>query len=83
MGFSSQEYWSGLPFPAPGDLPCPGTKPASLESPALAGGWILYHCAPPGRPTVSDVETNYQQESQPRGQDGFVFFNLNGHLDDT
>ena len=36
-GFSSQEYWSGLPFPAPGDLPDPGIEPASLVSPALAG----------------------------------------------
>jgi len=27
MGFSSQEYWSGLPFPFPGDLPDPGIKP--------------------------------------------------------
>jgi len=34
MGFSRQEYWSGLPFPSPGDLPGPGIKPAS---PALAG----------------------------------------------
>ena len=33
MGFPSQEYWSGFPFPSPGDLPNPGTKP---ESPALA-----------------------------------------------
>ena len=29
MGFSSQEYWSGLPFPSPGDLPDPGTEPRS------------------------------------------------------
>ena len=34
MGFPRQEYWSGLPFPSPGDLPHPGIK---LESPALAG----------------------------------------------
>ena len=34
MGFSSQEYWSGLPFPSPGDLPDPWIKP---ESPSLAG----------------------------------------------
>ena len=27
MGISRQEYWSGLPFPSPGDLPNPGTKP--------------------------------------------------------
>ena len=36
-GFSRQEYWSGLPFPSPGDLPNPGTKPVSPASPALAG----------------------------------------------
>ena len=29
MGFSRQEYWSGLPFPSPGDLPDPGNKPGS------------------------------------------------------
>ena len=34
MGFSRQEYWSGLPFP-PGDLPSPGTEPMSPVSPAL------------------------------------------------
>ena len=37
MGFSRQEYWSGLPFPLPGDCPHPSIKPASLTSPALAG----------------------------------------------
>jgi len=37
MGFPWQEYWSGLPFPTPGDLPDPGIKPAS---PALAGGFF-------------------------------------------
>ena len=30
MGFSRQEYWSGFPFPSPGDLPDPGIKPESL-----------------------------------------------------
>ena len=35
-GFSWQEYWSRLPFPPPGDLPNPGIKPASPESPAMA-----------------------------------------------
>ena len=47
MGFSRQKYWSGLPFPSPGDLPDPGTEPGSVTSPALAR-WVLYHCAPPG-----------------------------------
>ena len=35
MGFSRQEYWSGLPFPSPGDLPDPGIEPTSLTFPAL------------------------------------------------
>ena len=37
MGFSRQEYWSGLPCPPTGDLPEPGIEPASLMSPALVG----------------------------------------------
>ena len=37
-GFSRQGYWSGLPFPSPGDLPDPGIEPVSLVSPALPGG---------------------------------------------
>ena len=40
MGFSRQEYWSGLPCPPPGDLPNLGIKPASLMSPALADGFF-------------------------------------------
>ena len=37
MGFSRQEYWSGLPFPSPGDLPNPGIEPGSpaLQADAL------------------------------------------------
>ena len=38
MGFSRQESWRGWPFPPPGGLPAPGIKPASLMSPAWAGG---------------------------------------------
>ena len=38
--FSRQEYWGGLPFPSPGDLPDPGIKPMSLKSPALASGFF-------------------------------------------
>ena len=34
MGFSRQEYWSGLPFPSPGDLPDPGIEPRSPTSQA-------------------------------------------------
>ena len=38
--FSREEYWSGLPCPAPGDLLDPGMEPMSLKSPALAGGFF-------------------------------------------
>ena len=41
MGFSRQEYWSGLPCPPPRDLPDPGIKPTSLKSPALADGFCI------------------------------------------
>ena len=41
-GFPRQEYWSGLPFPSPGDLPDSGIKPTS---PALAAGWVHYYWA--------------------------------------
>ena len=37
MGFPKQEYWSGLPFPSPGDIPNPGIEPTFSESPVLAG----------------------------------------------
>ena len=40
MGLSRQEYWSGLPFPSPGDLPDPGIKPTLLMSVAVAGGFF-------------------------------------------
>ena len=40
MGFSRQEYWSGLPCPPPGDIPDPGIEPESLVSPALAA-WLF------------------------------------------
>ena len=43
MEFSRQEYWSGLPFPPPGDLPNPGTEPVSLLSPALATYHSYHH----------------------------------------
>ena len=44
VGFFRQEYWSGLPFPSPGDLPDPGVEP---QSPALAGGFFTTE--PPGK----------------------------------
>ena len=50
MGFSRQEYWSGLPFPSAGDLPNPGIKPASPVSIALGGGFFT--TTPPGKPNM-------------------------------
>ena len=44
IGFSRQEYWSELPFPPPGDVPEPGTKP---RSPALQSDSL--QCKPPGK----------------------------------
>ena len=70
-GFSRQEYWGGLRFPPPGDLPHPGIEPGSLPSPALAGGfftmtttweaqiYLHYHVSP-------------HQEGSPEGQ-GLLF----------
>ena len=40
MEFSRKEYWSGLPFPTPGDLPDLRTEPSTLASPALADGFL-------------------------------------------
>ena len=47
MGFPRHEYWSGLPFPTPEDLPHPGIEPPSFVSPALAGGFFT--TGPPGK----------------------------------
>ena len=47
MRFSRQGYWSGLPFPSPGDLPNPGIEPGS---PALQADTLLSE--PPGKPPI-------------------------------
>ena len=51
MGFSRQEYWSGLPFPSPGDLPDPGIEPRSptLQADALPS-------EPPGKPHTKEAK---------------------------
>ena len=48
MESSRQEYWDGLPFPSPEDLPDPGIKPTA---PALAGGFLT--SPPPGKPCLN------------------------------
>ena len=56
MGFPRQEYWSGLPFPPPEDLPNPGIKPMSPVAPALVGKFFITE--PTGKPTVLLVFTS-------------------------
>ena len=51
MALFRQEYGSGLPFPAPGDLPGPETEPESPLFPALAGGFFT--TKPPGEPSLN------------------------------
>ena len=50
VGFPRQEYQSGLSCPPPGDLPDPGSKPMSLMSSVLIGGFFITE--PPGNPTL-------------------------------
>ena len=50
MGFSRQEYRSGLPFPSPGDLPHPGIKPGT---PALEADVLTSE--PPGKPNLDSI----------------------------
>ena len=59
MKFSRQEYWSGLPFPSPGDLPNPRIESMSLASPALAGGFFI--AVPPGWPKWSLLPADKKQ----------------------
>ena len=58
-GFSRQEYWSGLPFPSPGDLPDPGIQPTSLASPALVGGFCTTE--PPAHKSIHSLQ-EYKQK---------------------
>ena len=59
MGFSREEYWSGLLCPPPGDLPNPGMEPAS-PSPALAGGFFTTE--PSGKPSRGTRHRNQESE---------------------
>ena len=65
MGFSRQEYWSGLPCPLPGDLPNPETEPASPVSPEMAGGffypWVIQE-----RPTHTHMHVCMKRKDHPK-----------------
>ena len=72
MGFSRQEYWSGLPFPSPGDLPDPGIEPGSpaLEADALTS-------EPAGKPY-----SFYTTSSKPQTQKKHNTLFISSHLCD-
>ena len=55
MSFSRQEYWSGLPFPPPEDLPDPGIESMSSASPALKVGSLPAEPSGPGTSTLLHV----------------------------
>ena len=57
VGFFRQEYWSGLPFPPPGDLPGPAIE---LRSPGLAGRFFT--AEPPGK--LNQLYSNIKEETQ-------------------
>ena len=61
MGFSRQEYWSGLPFPSPGDLPDPGIE---LRSPALEAGTLTSE--PPGKKKEGVINPRKKIQSKRR-----------------
>ena len=58
MGFSRQEYWSGLPSPPPGDLPDPVNEPMFLASPALSGRFFTTSTKP-GQPPGYSPQISY------------------------
>ena len=59
MGFSRQEYWSGLPFPSPGELPSPRIEPGS---PALQADALTSQ--PPGKPSFHEILLNEKVKAQ-------------------
>jgi len=72
MGFSRQKYWSGLPFPSPGDHPNTGIKP---ESPALAGGiFTLSYLGSPG------VDSKEKFGSMVRNRSSLRFYCIMAHF---
>ena len=67
MGFSRQEYWSGLPFPSPRDLPKPGIKPRSL---ALQADVLT--SKPAGKPADIHIFSSMNSNNQSSGNDAKI-----------
>ena len=77
MGFSRQEYCSGLPCPPPGDLPDPGIEPASPASPALPG--VFFSADPLEKPLCLGPSVQFETDDLcPRGPK-WTFEILNNH----
>ena len=75
MGFPGQEYWSGLPFPLPGDLPDPGIKPVSLASLALASRFLTTE--PQGSPhLVTEEGLRVVEEFLKRKMNAFTYIKI-------
>ena len=75
MGCSRQEYWSGLPFPPPGNLPDPVNEPKSAAFLALTSGFFATE--PPGKPRLPKWTPKANSEytgSQGLDQDGLGFY---------
>ena len=68
IGFPRQEYWSGLSFPSPGDLPNPGIE---LVYPELAGGFFT--TGPPGKPSYN-IEGSNSNSGSEKSFDTFILY---------
>ena len=81
MGFSRQEYYSGLPCPPPGDLPDPGIEPESLMSPALVSrfftelraGWAAVHGVTESQTWLSDLTFTFHFHALETNNPGGTF----------
>ena len=80
-GISRQEYWSGFPCPPPWDLLNPGIKPASLMSPALAGGFFTTSATWKAPVQYSELKNlSFCSQQTPSGQSLSLFFTPTFHL---
>ena len=77
MEFSRQEYWSGLPFPSPGDLPNPGIEPGS---PALRADALPSE--PPGKPTgtLRNIASPENPQNEAKGKRATAIATTPHHL---